>query len=125
MKNRKQFTFVAILAIFSIVLAFTACDDGNSNNSNDNNTNSNNSNGNNQTGGTLVVNNGTPYNYTVTITFDNNEVFSGTMTPHETIRRTSSNNVEYRILFVRQYPYTQSKIGSLSEGETIYYNLGE
>jgi hypothetical protein len=123
MKNWKQFTFVAILAIFGIVFGFTACDDGN--NSNDNNQASNNPNGSNPNGGTLVVNNGTSYNYTVTITFDNNEVFSGTMTPHETIRRTSSNNVEYRILFVRQYPYSQSKIGSLSEGKTIYYNLGE
>jgi hypothetical protein len=111
-----------------MVIALVACSSPNDSSNNDNSNSSNpsdNSNGSNPTGGTLVVNNGTYSNYTVTITFNNNEVFSGTMTPHETIRKTSSNDVEYKIIFVRQHPYSQSKIGSLSGGETVYYNLGE
>jgi uncharacterized lipoprotein YehR (DUF1307 family) len=84
-----------------------------------------NSGGGNNNGGTLVVNNGTSYNYTVTITFDNSEVFSGTMVRDETIRKTSSKDVEYKIFMVRQYPYSSSKIGSLTGGKTVYYNIGE
>jgi len=119
MKTWKHFTIVAFLAIFGIVGVFIACD-------NDNPTDSNPTD-NNPTGGTFVVNNGTSIIFTVTITFDNNEVFSGTMTPNETIRRTSGNDVEYKIIFAREYnSYSQqSRIGSLSGGKTIYFNIGE
>jgi len=114
MKKWEKFTIMSVAVIIVCVFDFTACDDSNGNNSNNNN----------PAGGTLVVNNGTSYTYSVTITFDGNKVFAGRITSDETIRITSGEDVEYKIFLVRQAPYTSSRIGSLSGEQTIYFNIG-
>jgi hypothetical protein len=81
-------------------------------------------------GGTLVVHNGTTTNYTVVkIFFGDTEVFFGSLKTGETTRKTSNEDVEWKVVWGNnnQYNYlvTHSKVGFMSGGDTVVYNIGD
>jgi len=81
-------------------------------------------------GGTLVVHNGTTTNYTVVkIFFDDAEVFSGSLNKGETTRKTSNEDVEWKVVWGNNNQYgnlvANSKVGVLSGGDTVVYNIGD
>jgi len=86
----------------------------------------NNGKDNNVYGGTLVVHNGNAnYSANVIIYFNNTQVFNGLLGSNETVRRTSNSNTEWTVLFRWFGSTNRSKIGFISNGETLYYNLGD
>jgi len=122
MKTSKNnvFIFILIILVFSVTLiACDNSDNGNGNNNNGNGTTEN-------KGGTIVVHNSNPqYSADVIIYFNEIEIFHGNLGKNETVRKTSNNDTEWKVLYKLFSSGYRSKIGYMSKGETIYYNLGD
>ena len=77
-------------------------------------------------GGTLEVYNGNArYSANVRISFDNSEVFSGSLSPGETLKKSSDKDVTWKVVYQFFNPGYNTKIGTLSKGEKVIYRLGD
>ena len=123
--NKNRFKFLGIIA-FVAIIGFTlfSCDSPAGGDGNGDGDGGRGNNGNSQiTGGTLIVHNGTQNNSTVTIFFNNTEVFSGSLGSGQTIRRSSNIDTEWQVSW--RIFHNGSRIGILSGGKTVIYHLGD
>jgi hypothetical protein len=113
-----------LLVFICCLLVFSVCGCGKSfDNKNDDKDDDENS------GGTLKVYNGQSLNlynpYYVNIYFNDNEVFSGSINLGNTVENSTDKNVEWKVMYrIAGHGYA-TKIGKLSNGDTVLYRLGD